>query len=51
VCYATVVVVLRTGVKQNDENWMQTGSIAGCWDGEVVVSTNGFAFQLLISCQ
>jgi len=32
--YYTDVLVLRTGVKENDGDWMQSGSFTGCGDGE-----------------
>jgi len=41
VLYCTDVAASRTGVKQNDENWVQLGSFVGCCGGEVVVRAIG----------
>jgi len=38
----TGVLVLRTGVKENDGNWMQFRDFSGCWGGKVVVRADCF---------
>ena len=43
----TDVLVLRTGVKEDGENGMQSKSFAGCCGGKVVVIANEVAFQFI----